>query len=1068
MFTEPIPISKTKIIVPHRRPELLSRTRLLEGLQALLDNKLLLLSAPAGYGKTSLLIDLASHIDMPVCWLSLDLLDRDPQRFLAYLIASLSERFPRVGETSRVQLHQLRSIEEDAEAILVTLTNELYEQAENDFLLIVDDFHLLDEAPIIASLVNRFLQLVDENCHLLLSSRTLPELDDVTLMVAREQVAGLSHVDLAFVPRELQALYAQNHHQHLSDEMASEFVEQTGGWITGMVLSNLPGVARVSGVDTFAYLGRQVLDQQPEEVRLFLLRTSLADEFSADFCETVLGSLHPSQESWYTLMGWILEKNLFVLPLGADGRWLRYHPLFREFLQTRLREEHPQEVQPILQKMVMAYEKAGEWEKAYFTCKQLNDPEALANVVEKAGSFMLLTAFVTLEGWINSLPPSLLRTRPGLISLRGALLPMKGDLKESNELLNLAVGMYRKSEDISGLAQTLVRRAHTLRLLGKYEASLRDVEEALQLAGTDLSLQTLYAEALRIKGLNLYRLGQSRSAITDLEYSLLLYKELKETGSIPMLLMETAMVHAAVGSVELAKTSYQQALKILQVEKNLYLQADTLNNLAFLYHQLGEYELAAETYESGVECARSSHNQRAEALILTGLGDLYSEIEEFEAAGQAYEQAQSIAASLSGDFITNYLALARANLALLQANPDTALEILRSFQKHLKVNPSTYERGLWSLHQGRTHLLKHEAKKAISFLKDGKDSFSQDGRESETLWCLVWLMAAHEQAGQRENVRLEFRELMAMRNKSTHALLITLYQASSWLKVLQSDPEIGRTLTGLLDKSLQLGERIISVRRVLRRNAQSIELPAASLVIHAFGRAEVSVNGRVIPMSEWRTKSVRDLFFYFLFRQEALTKEQIGAVLWPETEDPQALKARFKDEIYRLRRAVGRNVIVFDEVYYRFNRTLDYEYDVEAFESYITRARRARDPSRRSEWYQKAVDLVHGPYLSESDSAWIFDERERLGQVYESVLEELALLYLNNNQLEQCLSISQIALSQNRYNEEVYQLQMRSYAALGDRASVARCYQACKAVLYEGLGISPSPETEMLYQDLTA
>ena len=405
MPTEPIPISKTKIIVPHRRPELLSRTRLLESLKVLLDNKLLLLSAPAGYGKTSLLIDLASHTDMPVCWLSLDLLDRNPQRFLAYLIASLAEQFPRVGETSRVQLHQLRSIEEDAESILVTLTNELYENAENDFLLIIDDFHLLDEAPIIAVLVNRFLQLVDENCHLLLSSRTLPELDDVTLMVAHEQVAGLSHVDLAFVPREVQALYAQNHHQHLSDEMASEFIEQTGGWITGMVLSNLPGVARVSGVDTFAYLGRQVLDQQPEEVRLFLLRTSLADEFSAEFCEMVLGPLFPHQESWYTLMGWILEKNLFVLPLGADGRWLRYHPLFREFLQARLREERPQEVQPILQRMVLAYEKAGEWEKAYFTCKQLNDPEALVNVVERAGTSMLQTALVTLESWINSLPP---------------------------------------------------------------------------------------------------------------------------------------------------------------------------------------------------------------------------------------------------------------------------------------------------------------------------------------------------------------------------------------------------------------------------------------------------------------------------------------------------------------------------------------------------------------------------------------------------------------------------------------------------------------------------------------
>jgi two-component SAPR family response regulator len=329
-------------------------------------------------------------------------------------------------------------------------------------------------------------------------------------------------------------------------------------------------------------------------------------------------------------------------------------------------------------------------------------------------------------------------------------------------------------------------------------------------------------------------------------------------------------------------------------------------------------------------------------------------------------------------------------------------------------------------------------------------------------------MAAYEQAGQRENARSQFRELNTIRNKPTHALLIALHQAYSWLRVLQSDPEIGRSLTGLLDKSLQLSEHIVSVRRALRRHAQSIQLPAASLTVQAFGRAEVSVNGRVIPMSEWRTKSVRDLFFYFLFKQEALTKEQIGEVLWPEVDDPQALKARFKDEIYRLRRAVGRNVIVFDEVYYRFNRTLDYEYDVEAFESYITRARKARDVNKRIEWYQKAVDLVQGPYLGEVDALWVIPERERLGQIYDSALEELAQLYLNTNQLEECLSICQIALSQNRYNELIYQFEMRAYAALGDRTAIVRRYQACKAALKEGLGIAPSPETETLYQDLIA
>ncbi|HET9909927.1 MAG TPA: hypothetical protein VFQ23_24985, partial [Anaerolineales bacterium] len=250
MSTKSIPISKTKIIVPHRRPEILSRPRLLESIRALLDNKLILLSAPAGYGKTSLLIDLAHNIGMPVCWLSLDLLDRDPQRFMAYLIAALAEQFPDVGEAARLQLNRLKSIEEDTESLLVTLTNDLYDNVENDFLLIIEDYHLLDDVQVISTLLNRFLELVVENCHLILSSRTLPDLADVTLMVAREQVAGLSHTELAFIPREVQALYAQNHHQHLSDETAREFVDQTSGWITGMVLSNMPDMPRVSGIDT--------------------------------------------------------------------------------------------------------------------------------------------------------------------------------------------------------------------------------------------------------------------------------------------------------------------------------------------------------------------------------------------------------------------------------------------------------------------------------------------------------------------------------------------------------------------------------------------------------------------------------------------------------------------------------------------------------------------------------------------------------------------------------------------------------------------------------------------------
>ena len=1069
MSARSIPISKTKIVIPHRRPELLSRPRLLESLKALLDNKLVLLSAPAGYGKTSLLIDLAHSIEMPVCWLSLDPLDRDPQRFMAYLIATLAERFPGVGETSRPQLNRLKSIEQEAESLLITLTNELYDQVEDDFLLILEDYHLLDDVPVISTLLNRFLELVVENCHILLSSRTLPILDDVTLMVAREQVAGISHAELAFLPREAQALYAQNHRQYLSDYAAQELIDQTGGWITGIVLADSPGNARVSGVDTFAYLAHQVLNQQPEHIRQFLMRTSMPEEFNAEFCEIVLGPFHSGPENWYSLMSLVLEKNLFILPLGSDGRWLRYHPLFREFLQTRLKEERPHEIQPIVKRMVKAYEKVGEWEKAYFTCKQLNDPDSLAGLIERAGTPMLQNALVTLEGWINSLPPALARARPGLISLRGMLAAAKGNLQDASPLLDTAVSIYRKKDNsVADLTLALTRRAHTLRLLGKYHASLKDVEEALHLAEADPALQPLYAEALRLKGLNLYRLGQSRNAVEKLEHSLSLYTELKETGSIPMLLGETAMVYAAVGEVVSAETKFREALKIWQAEKNLYFQADTLNNLGVFYHQLGEYELASETYENGLACARNSHNQRAESLILTGLGDLYSEIEEFEAAEHAYVQAETIASGLEGFFISNYLVLAQANLTLLQGDTVTTSKILKPFRKKLNTNPSTYERGLWALLEGRNHLLKREAKKAIPLLQEGKSYFIQDGRESESQWCIIWLVAAYDQVGRTENARTEFHELLVARNKPTHALLIALHQASSYLKDLQSDPQIRRSLGDLLEKSRQLNERIIAVRRILRRHAQSIPMPAASLMVQAFGRAEVSFNGRVITMSDWRTQSVRDLFFYFLHEKNAVTKEQVGAALWPETEDPQMLKARFKNEIYRLRRAVGRDVIVFDEDHYRLNSALDYEYDVEAFDSHLRPARKARDMTERINWYQKAVDLVHGPYLADLDAPWAASERERLGQIYASALEELAHLYLNAGQLDRCLSTCQLALAQNRYNEVIYQLEMRAYAALGDRAAIVRCYEVCKLVLEEGLGLLPSQDTKTLYRDLTA
>lgn len=1069
-----IPIAHTRITLPRRPASLLTRRRLFDLLYNLLDYRLTIVAAPAGYGKTSLLIDLAHQVELPVCWYALDALDRDPQRFIAYLIASIAQRFPGFGKQATAALQSGAATDLDLDRLVTTLVNEAHEHIREHFVLILDDYHLVGENKTINNFVSRFAQEIDESCHLILSSRTLLTLPDLPLMVARSQVGGLGFEELTFHVDEIQALVLQNYHLTMSTTTAEELARETEGWITGLLLTaqtmwqGMPDrarLARVSGVGLYDYLAQQVLDQQPAPVRDFLLHTSLLEEFDAELCSAVLGP----DKDWPSLIDTVLRSNLFVLPVDDHGTWLRYHHLFRDFLQARLARERPDEKDRILRQLAVVYTKRGEWENVYAVYQRLDDVAATANLIEHAGSSLVKSGrWALLANWLDALPTEALLSRPALLSLRGDTAVMQGQVAHGLSLLNQAAAASRAAGDRSRLARTLVRRATTHRFRANYQASLADADEALTLAEGDESLRAVYAEALKAKGLNSFNIGQLNKATEWLEQSLATYTALGDEQNVAMLLMDLGMVHRHSGHYQRALAHYGRALDYWQKVNNVAQQANLLNNLGVLYHLDGDYEQAALLLEEALDCARRSGYTRIKAVALSSIGDLYADLDASDAALDAYHQAYEVAKRTDDRFLLCYLDIAKAALARVRGDLNQAHDLLDSAGRLAQESGSGYERGLHQLEIGRLALIEGNTSSATAHLREAARCFDNGGQQVESARAHLYLAISCQTTGDEKAVtaHLEYAFRQASTLGSQHTLVVAGQEATALLEAVQDNPTVGRQASQLLREAVRFRHDVPALRRRLRRQTAAIPFAPPRLTIQALGKAQVELDGKPVKDSEWQSrKIVRDLFFLLLAHPNGLSKEQVGAIFWPESS-PAQLKLRFKNTVYRLRRALGQDAVLLDKDLYRFNSALDYEYDVEVFGEKLAQAQVAPDPDEQATAYREAVDLYTGPYLPEMEGTWVWPERERLWQAYVEAILKLAEFYLETGKYEMTLEYCRRALVKDPSLEAIHRLAMRAYAAMGNRAAVARQFERCQQTLLEEINVPPSVETKALYETL--
>ena len=510
----------TKLYIPPVRPELVSRHRLLERLNNGLHHKLTLISAPAGFGKTTLIREWLGSIqsnngrtnrsDYKIAWLSLDGGDNDLARFLTYFATALS----RVdwGDTTigKGALGVLQSIQSpSAESVLTTLVNDLA-ATTGKIVFVLDDYHLIDSQPVHDAL-SFFIENMPSQIQLVIVTREDPLLPIPRLRV-RDQLTELRAADLRFTASEVADFLNRVMKLNLSTEDITTLEARTEGWIAGLHLAaiSLQGRSDVSQlIKTFSgshrlvldYLVEEVLNQQPEEIQSFLLQTAILGQLTGSLCDAITG-----QGSGQQTLEMLDRASLFIVPLDTEREWHRYHHLFADLLLQRLQRSYP-EIIPILHSRASEwYEQNGFTDNAIMHSLAAHDFERAAVLVESAWIPMNTSYHsVTWLGWAKSLPEEFVRSRPMLSSACGWASLDTGDLEaaefhfrdaerwldntanmnEQNETPG-NIPVVRDEEELRSLATSIANgRAYLAQALGDVNGTVEYAHQASDLLHDD-------------------------------------------------------------------------------------------------------------------------------------------------------------------------------------------------------------------------------------------------------------------------------------------------------------------------------------------------------------------------------------------------------------------------------------------------------------------------------------------------------------------------------------------------------------------------------------------------------
>ena len=628
---------QTKLYIPSLRPSLVPRPHLVAKLDGKRPCKLILLSAPAGYGKTTLVTEWIAQIqaNTSICWLSLDEDDSDPHQFFNYLAAAIRPLRPSSVQAltdSQSSLPQLLQSPQPppAKKLMAAFVNDAV-PVSTPFTLILDDYHAIESAEIDGAMAF-LLDHMPPQMTLVITSRADPSFP-ISRLRARDELTELRASDLRFTETEAAEFLQQSMGLTLSSNQITALESRTEGWIAGLQMAALSMqnrddidgfVASFTGSHRFImdYLVEEVLNQQPAEVQAFLLQTAVLTRLCADLCDAVRQS--PASQQ-------ILEQldthNIFLIPLDNERHWYRYHHLFADLLRQRLHQQQPDSVAELHSRASQWYEDNGMEIEAFHHAVAANDVEHAARLVEGDGMPLHFRGAVApVLNWLASLPTTVLDARPSLWVMYASALSMTGQLAGVEEKLQAAEAALQDAE-MDDKTRNLIGHIAAIRAL--LAAAQYQVDTII--AQSRRALAYLHPDNLAVRTATIWKLG---------------------------------IAYQLQGDRAAASRAYSEAISISQASGNTIINISATIGLGNVQETENQLYLAAETYRRVLQLVGDPPQLAASEAYL-GLARIFYEWNDLDAAQQHGQQSIQLARQIENTdrFVPYEVFLARLKLA---------------------------------------------------------------------------------------------------------------------------------------------------------------------------------------------------------------------------------------------------------------------------------------------------------------------------------------------------------------------------------------------------------------------